>query len=199
MNKQTFLDELRASLAGLPQKDVDERIAFYGEMIDDRTEEGLGEEEAVQAIGSVDEIASQIVADMPLTKIAKEKIRPRRKLQPWEIILIILGSPLWVSLLIAAASVIVSLYVSMWSVVVSLWAAFGSLAACGAGLLMSGPEMILDGYISNGLAVTGVGLASAGLAIFTFFGCDAATKFTVKLPKKIILWIKKCFVGKEKE
>ena len=49
MNKQEFLSQLRKGLAGLPQNDIEERLAFYGEMIDDRIEEGLSEEEAVSA------------------------------------------------------------------------------------------------------------------------------------------------------
>ncbi len=33
MNKQEFLTDLRKALSGLPQDDIEERIAFYGEMI----------------------------------------------------------------------------------------------------------------------------------------------------------------------
>lgn len=40
MSKEEFLTRLRSALAGLPQNEVNERIAFYGEMIDDRMEEG---------------------------------------------------------------------------------------------------------------------------------------------------------------
>ena len=47
MNKQEFLDELRKGLCGLPSEDIEERINFYSEMIDDRMEEGLTEEESV--------------------------------------------------------------------------------------------------------------------------------------------------------
>ena len=50
MNKEKFLDALRRRLSGLPQEDIDERIAFYEEMIDDRMEEGLSEEEATATI-----------------------------------------------------------------------------------------------------------------------------------------------------
>ena len=52
MNKSEFLGALRKGLHGLPQDDIEERLAFYGEMIDDRTEEGLSEEEAVSAVGA---------------------------------------------------------------------------------------------------------------------------------------------------
>lgn len=36
MNKQEFLSSLRKQLPNLPRQDVNERIAFYSEMIDDR-------------------------------------------------------------------------------------------------------------------------------------------------------------------
>ena len=72
MNKQTFLSELRSRLSGLPQEDIDGHIGLYEEMIDDRIEEGLPEEEAVADVGSIDEIVTQILADYPLSKLVKE-------------------------------------------------------------------------------------------------------------------------------
>ena len=109
MNKQDFLLRLRAGISGLPQEDIEERAAFYNEMIDDRMEEGLSEEEAVAEIGPVDEIVQQIIADTPLTKIVKENVKPKRKLKTWEIVLLAVGSPIGVSRLIAAAAVVFSL------------------------------------------------------------------------------------------
>ena len=44
MNKQEFLAGLRKGLSGLPQEDIEERLLFYSEMIDDRIEEGMEEE-----------------------------------------------------------------------------------------------------------------------------------------------------------
>lgn len=41
MSKQEFLAELRKALSGLPQGDIEDRLTFYSEMIDDRMEEGL--------------------------------------------------------------------------------------------------------------------------------------------------------------
>lgn len=130
MNKQDFLAQLRKGLSGLPQDDIEERLTFYKEMIEDRMEEGSSEEEAVSAIGSVEDIVRQSIADIPLAKIAKERIRPKRHLKVWEVILLTLGSPIWLSLSVAAAVVILSLYISLWAVMISLWAVFGSLAIC---------------------------------------------------------------------
>ncbi len=42
-------------------------------MIDDRVEEGLTEEEAISEIGTVNEILSQIIEEIPLSKLVKEK------------------------------------------------------------------------------------------------------------------------------
>ncbi len=61
-------------------------------MIDDRMEEGLSEDEAVSAVGFVDEIVAQIVADIPLTKLVKEKTKLKKRLRAWEIVLLVLGA-----------------------------------------------------------------------------------------------------------
>ena len=124
MTKMQFLMSLHNKLSGLPQNEIEERLNFYSEMIEDRIEEGVSEEEAVAQIGTVDEIAEQIIADIPLTKIAKEKIKPKRHIKAWEIVLLILGSPLWLSVLIAIFAVIFSFYVCLWAVIISLWASF---------------------------------------------------------------------------
>ena len=198
MYKQEFLDRLRADLSGLPKQELEERLAFYAEMIDDRVEEGYEEEEAVSAIGTVDEVAAQIIADIPFTKLAKERIRPKRRLRAWEIVLICLGSPIWLSLLIAAFAVILSLYLVLWSVVASLWAVFASVAACAFGGVAAGGIFAVSGSLYSGIAMIGAGLVCAGLAILLFFGCRAATKGVVLLTPKIALGIKRCFLGKEK-
>ena len=197
MNKQDFIASLRASLSGLPKQDVEDRLNFYSEMIDDRIEEGLTEQEAVLAIGSVTTVSSQIIADIPLSKIAKEKIKPKRGLRAWEILLLALGSPIWLSLLIAAFAVVFSLYVSVWSVIISLWAVFASLVACAAGVIIAGIVFIVVGHALTGVCMIGAALVCAGLSIFSFFGCKAATKGLLWLTKKLALGIKKCFVKKE--
>jgi len=194
VTKQEFIDELRKKISGLPEKDIEERINFYSEMIDDRVEEGLSEEDAVSEIGSVDKIAEQIIADTPLTKIAKERVKPKREFAVWEIVLLILGAPIWLSLAVAALSVILSLYIVLLSVIVSVWAVFASLVGCVIGGALSGGVLIFNGHILVGITVISLALVCAGLAIFLFFGCTAATKGIVLLTKKIALGIKKCFV-----
>ena len=198
MSKQEFLTQLRKGLSGLPQGDIEERLAFYSEMIDDQMEEGLSEEEAVSAVGAVDEIVKQAVAETPLAKIAKERIKSKRRISAGEIVLLVLGSPIWLSLVIAAFAVILSLYISLWAVIVSLWAVFVSLAAGFIGGVLSCIIFAIGGNVASGIAMLAAGIVCAGLSILMFYGCKVVTKGILLLTKKMAIWIKNCFIKKGK-
>ena len=197
MNKQEFLSLLGRGLSGLPQCDIDEALSFYSEMIDDHIEEGLSEHEAVEAIGNIDTIISQTIADTPLTKLIGEKVKSKSRLKTAEIVLLALSSPIWISLLISAFAVFLSVYISLWAVIVSLWAVFVSLCACSIGGILSCVIFTIGGNGASGLAMLAAGIVCAGLAIFMFHGCKASTNGTLLLTKKIALWTKKCFIKKE--
>ena len=196
MCRDEFLAALRARLSGLPEKEVEDRLGFYAEMIDDRVEEGLTEEEAVLQIGSVEDVAAQIVADIPFVKLAKEKIKPKRALRTWEILLLALGAPLWLSLLVAALSVVFALFVSVWSVAVALWSCFGALLGGGIGFALGGAVLAILGGHWSGLALVGAGLVCIGLSIFCFFGCKAVTKGLFVLTRQTVRAFKICLFGK---
>lgn len=118
MHKQDFLTALSDALYGLPQSDIEQSIEYYSEIIDDQMEDGISEEEAVASLGAPDAVAKQILMDTTLPKLVKAKVKPSRTLRAWEITLLILGSPIWASLLIAAVSVLLSLYITIWAVIV---------------------------------------------------------------------------------
>lgn len=197
MNKLEFALALGEKLSLLPEEEIDERVLFYVEMINDRMEEGLSEEEAVAAVGTVDAVASQIIADIPFAKLIKERVKPKRRLKAWEIVLLVLGSPVWLSLVLSGLAAILSLYVSLWAVIVSLWGVFAALAGIALASLAGSISFVCNGDVLLGLAVFAAGLVCAGLAVFMFFGCRAATKGLLILAAKTVAWIKSCFVRKE--
>lgn len=166
MTKYSFLEKLQGKLQDLPKREVEERINFYSEMIDDRMEEGLSEEEAVTAVGTVEEIAFQISEELRLGNPPKMK-KAKRKLRAWEIVLLVLGSPLWVALLLAVFAVVISLYAVLWSVNLCLWA-------------VELPFMLFS-LISKGL----------------LFGCTNLTQGSWYLTKNGCSLIKRFFSGKE--
>lgn len=63
MNKYEFLAEIRKRLGGLSKEDIDRSLDYYREMVEDRMEDGLTEEEAVAALGPIEDIVAQIFAD----------------------------------------------------------------------------------------------------------------------------------------
>lgn len=197
MSKQEFLAKLKSGLTQIPQDDLEERINFYSEMIDDRMEEGLTEEQAVAELGTIESIVMQIVSEIPLTKLVKEKVKPDRKLRAWEIVLLVLGSPIWLSLFIALFAIVLSIYIVIWSLIVSLWAVEVSAAVCFVGGLAAFVVCIAKGSIPSGIAMSGMALICAGLMIFGYFGCKYITKAILIFTKKILIWVKSRFMNKE--
>ena len=166
MTKYEYLEELQKGLSDLPKREVGERINFYGEMIDDRMEEGLSEEEAVLAVGTVEEIVLQISEEIKEAKLSK-KSASKRRLRPWEIVLLVLGSPLWLALSIVAFGVGIALYAVLWSLNLCIW-------------VLELPFLAFE-YLSKGL----------------FPACMASTKGCWWLTKKGCAFVKGLFGGKE--
>ncbi len=194
MKREEFLAQLRTSLAGLPKEDIEDRINFYDESISDRMEDGMTEEEAIADIGSIDDVVKQVAQKTTLTTLVKERYRPKRGLRGWEIVLLILGFPLWFPLLITFFVLVMVAILLVWiGVIVSyvteiaLSASFFTGVAASTAALMNGDFPIF--YI-------GIALMSLGGAIFLAFGCSGITKATAKLSKAIILGIKSWFIRK---
>ena len=201
MTKLQFLLSLHEKLSALPENEAEEHLRFYTEMIEDRMEEGLSEEEAVAAVGDADEIAAQILKEFPTPKPAPEytppeKPAPKRRRGTWEILLLILGAPLWLPLLIAALAVVLSLYVSIWSVILSLWTVFVSTAVCVAGGMAAGVGSILTGHAVIGTAMLAVSAVCAGVSILLFFLCKWISIGMARLTTTV-LWGKKRRKAKE--
>lgn len=197
MTKWEFLEGLERELKGYPKREVEERICFYSESIDDRIEEGIPEEEAVAQLGTIEEVSSQIIAEIPFTKIVKEKITARGEIKGWEIIFLVLGSPIWLSLLIAFFAVTFSLYAVAWSVVIALWAVFAAFAACGVVALPALAVYSITNTLSTGMFLFACGLMSGGLAIVMFFVCKWLTKGLTLFTKGVMLRLKNRLVRKE--
>ena len=70
MRKEEFLTALRAGLTGLSPEGVEKLVEFCSEMIDDRIEDGLTEEEAVAAAGPLDELVKQAKSELLPVKTA---------------------------------------------------------------------------------------------------------------------------------
>ena len=193
MKKDIFLAELKAALSALPEKEIEDTVSFYNEMITDSIEEGSTEEEAIASVGTIEEIVAQVVDYTPLSKILIEKMKPKKRLRFWEILLLSLGSPIWLSLGIVALAVIFSLWISLWAGIISLWAVFASVSVSSFGCMLVGIVLTAVGRVPEGLLSLSVGLVCSGMGILLFFVCKWITVQFIKLTKKLLLWIKTIF------
>lgn len=196
MTKTEFLDELRRRLAGLPQSDLDERLLYFREMIDDRMEDGLTEEEAVSGIGSLDEIVDHIMEEIPLSTLVKENAKRKRSLKTGETVLMVMGTVLCLPLVLAAAAVCLAVYAAIWAVVIGLWSTVVGLAAGAVAGLVVAAGFLVKREPVNALFMLGAAILCAGLAILLFCACVWVTKAPVQLTKKMVLGMKALLMRK---
>ena len=206
MNKEEFLIALRERLEIFPQEDIEEYINYYREMIEDHVEDGFPEEKVIETLGSVDEVFAVILQETAITKLLREKMKPKRKLTQREIWLLSLGFPIWLPLAITALALAITAFVLIWTLYVVLWSLVITLFAVEltfalgaiAGAMVSIPLLISYGNgFAAGVMFSGA-LVCAGLALILFRPCILSAKGSVKLAKKIWLGIKFLIVRKEK-
>ena len=187
MKRVEFLNQLKAQLWALPEADIQCSLDYYSEMIDDRMEDGLSEEEAVAAIGNLDEIVKQILTETPRPPQVVEPIKKQKPEQKntktWLILLAVLGSPVWLPVAAGLLATVLSVYVSLWTVVISLYATFAALAASSVGCILA--SFFAVGGMASATVVWGVALLCAGLAILILLLSNLAAKGLVKLTKLI--------------
>ncbi len=199
MKKQEFLENIRKEIKGLSECEVKERIAFYCEMLDDRIEDGLTEEEAVLEIGPISKVVSDVFSDISFIKIAKDKIRKKGELGIGTITLLALGSPIWLSLVISALAVFFSLFVSLWAVIFSVgWATFLALAASAHAGIFLGIVYFFVGSVPTALYMLSIGLVASGLTIYWFYASRSLTRLTFFVTKRTVILIKKIIIGGRK-
>lgn len=197
MNKNDFLENLARNLYGLPQEEIQKSLEFYSEMIDDRIEDGMTEEEAVAALGNPEDIAREIFLEQSLPVILKSKNRGKRKFHTWEIVLLIAGSPVWFPLLIAFLAVVFSVYIVIWAILLVFWAVNISLAIGFPAGILECVLRIFSGNTPAALFMAGAGLVCGGLAVFWFFGTKSLSRQLIRLTGRFSRWIKGWFLRKE--
>ena len=196
MEKEEFLEELRNRLNGLPQKDIDERVSFYSEMIDDRVEDGMTEEEAINNIGGIDEVVKQIASETPISSLVKERVKPKNDLGPVVIALLILGFPLWFPLLIVGlVLILVSIILIFVLVIVTFSVEAAFIGSAGMTFVAFLVKLIDGGFNSGYLAIS---ITLFGISLMFLPVCFLSLKATWLLFKTIILGVKRKLIGGKK-
>ena len=113
------------------------------------------------------------------------------------IALLVLGSPLWLPLLLTAIVLFFSIYVVLWSLIAALYAVDLSFAAGAVGGIGGAVSFFATGFPVQAFLFLGLGLLCAGITILLFFVFNRAALQIAKLGKTIVLWIKSWFLRKE--
>lgn len=181
MNRAEFDRALRKGIRALPAQDVRRFSEYYAEMLDDRIESGMTEEAAVAALGDPAELAAQILSDESLPEVRRLRNRSGRRLNPWEIVLIVLGSPIWLSIALALFSAALAVAVVLWSLIVVVWAMEIAFAAGALGGIVFGFAAMFQGRVCFGFALLGAGIFCAGAALVWVFFAKWATVSLVRM------------------
>ena len=205
MTKNQFLNELKRLIKKLPEKEIQNSLDYYSEIIDDKMENGISEEDAVLQLGAPKDVSREIMLNLSLPTLIKTKCKREKNFKGWEVALLILGSPIWLSVLIALFAIVFAVYVVIWAVVISLWAVAVGFIGIEIGFIGIGIGFIITFIVNltsyTGYAVLGLGISliSLGLVYPTFLLCVKLTKVFAILTAKITRLIKKMIIGKEKK
>ncbi len=193
MTKAAFIENIRQITSYLPVNEREKYVEYYSEMIDDAVEDGMSEEEAVASLGTIEEISAYIrenSAQSIQSPAPESVVREKKHLPVWAIVLIVLGFPIWFSLLCA----VFSIYISGWAVIISLFAADISIFAAG---IVSVPALFMVGSLAKLLITLGLGLFCLGLSGLMFIGLvklsELYVKFTVFIVRKTVDAMKEVF------
>ena len=210
VNKMQFLRAVREKTVHLPLSEVNRLLEYFNEMIDEAMEEGLSEEEAVDRLGTWEEICAQIEefrtsepqptepikeepAKEPQNPIPDNKPKKHVSLPMWAVVLLILTSPVWgaivLSLGIAVFAVVVSLVVIGGALVISLFAVVLSLAVVGVVGIPAAFVLLVTSSIAPFLLTLGGGLVCVGLAILGTLLLLPFASFFVTCVKALYSWI----------
>ncbi len=202
MTKLEFLDELLRELSRLGAvsvTDTEEYSAYYAEMIEDKIESGMSEEAAVAALGSPKKAAKDIMLELPFASVVAAKVKKKSAWRAWEIVFLILGSPIWITLIITLAALAISAYCVLWSLFLTAWAVDISLAAGGVGLLIPAVASLFGAEFFNALLYFGTALLSLGLSGILFFVCVKLAAPFVRVTVLFTGFIKRLIIGKGRE
>ncbi len=203
MRKKEFISEIRDALRGYPRNEVENSVEFYSELIDDRMENGMEEEQAVASLGDLDRIIKNIKMDMPLKSVIKERVAERKEERIREnkhigagtIILLILGAPLWLPLAIVGFVLICVFFIVLWVIDIAGFAAGIGLAAGLAAGAVGAVSSFIAGNPGTGIAFIGAGVAALGIAIFLFMAGVGIAKGNCRLTGGILRGTKRRIVG----
>ena len=166
MNKTQFCALLGNKLKPyLSPKEIYKTLNFFEEMIDDRIDEGLSEEEAVSQLGDINIIVDQILDEH---NIGKKQTKLVWRFIPRELgfIITVLLFPAWITIF----SLIVSLFIVILSIIFCIVISIIAIFIGGILLILKSPfYLIYERNISYFLDTLGFGFVNSGAGLIGIY------------------------------
>ena len=196
MSKADFLRLLERALMQLSEEERQKNLEYYSELLDDMMEEGMTEAEATAKLGSPNQIAQSILQEMPLGKLVTTRMKPKSGWTPLAIVLAVVGSPVWVPLLLATIAIVLALFVSIWALGFAAVAVVIALAVA----VVAAPIFAVRAAVMTlplGLMLLGAGLVLLGLCVLGGLMAVELCKLLWQLTVWLAHKIKGLFIRKE--
>ena len=208
MNKEQFLVGLSEHLERLAPDERERVLDFYRELIEDRMEAGESEEAVLAGFGSPDALAGRILEESQSESAGDHETSskaasvqenaapgvPEREGMSRGLrnTLLILGSPIWLSLLITAAAVALTLAIAAFILYLAGWIVIGSFNIAGVALMLMLPAGVVmslplfPALPAKAIFQIGLGTFCAGLGLLCFLG-------TQRLARVWLRWTNQLF------
>lgn len=168
MTRSNFLKALGHGLRGIERDERKRLLDYYGELFDDKLEEGKTEEEIIAEFGGIDGLKATILADYPGAQSRRNPV----------------GLALSRTGLVLLSPVVFAVAVTLFALVFSLFAVSVAMVLAGLCYIVFSVPVFA---VSTGVGVfqIGVCLFCAGLGIFLFFGSIYFKRFSMFAMKSI--------------
>lgn len=184
MDRIDFIEVLADELSyRVKPSEIHQLINYYDEIIDDLMDDGFSEQEAVAKLGDPKKLAKEAAG------VEEIEIEVPRRFNPLVIILLIIGFPLWGSLLFAFLMVLLSVYIVIWCLpfttgTIGVSFVFGGIVAA-----VLSPFLMMDALFM-GVTQLGVGMLLFGLGLISLVFTWSISGFFLKATRNLTIWTK---------
>ena len=120
MKREEYINQLRTYLSGMPENDMNEALEYYTEYLSEVPDENLDEE--IKKLGNPEFLAKQLESEVQNN--TQMNFSDKNSNSALKITVLILTSPIWLSLLAAYFSI----YVTIICVIFSVYIAFPAMS-----------------------------------------------------------------------
>ena len=197
MNKKEYLEKLRKALNDISITNVESCVEYYSEMIDDRIEDGMSEEDAVNSMESIESIVEASRLEKPMPVLVKEKVQKSKEEAGknghgtlW-MVLAIIGFPVWFPLLMVLGVILLALYIILVVLVLTFFLVEIAIALAALGCLVLPIAAFATLSLPSAILCIGGFLLLAGLTTLLWKPIVLLAKGTIKIFTGFIRKLKK--------